>query len=96
MVGIAMTNRFERVSEPRDGAIVVSVYSTGGEICARVDFPPKAESGGITAPIQLVDHVPLRNSLHRAVEYANRNGLKIVVVDPEGLWPSGLGELYTV
>lgn len=89
-----MPNRFEQVDEARPGAITVSLWSDDGEAFGNIDVAPRAEGGAIVGLVQTDPRTPAMKALAGAIDLANKRGMEIVIIDPEGLWQPQWGEVY--
>ena len=89
------SNRFEQVDEVQTDAVTVQLWRHDGESYGRITGPVSVGGGRISRQIDLLDE-PLTavQALSEAVRMANEEQVRIVVVDPDGVWQPDWGTLY--
>ena len=87
-----MPNSFERRSEPDTEAVSVTLYSERGLTMGHVSGPLRTENGLIRSEVQTRE-LGGQEAVAAGVGLANRLGVQMVVIDPEGLWQLGWGAL---
>ena len=87
-------NRFEQVNEVQPDAITLSLSrSSTGEVGV-VIFPASASDGRVSED-KVSGELPAVDSFRSAIKLANEMKVAIVVMDPDGIWKTDWGELYT-
>jgi hypothetical protein len=87
-----MANRFEQVDEVVGDAITIVLAQRPDGQWARVHCPRSAHES--LSADRVSEPIAPKDALSGAVRLANQLKLAIVIVDPDGVWKSGWGELY--
>lgn len=88
-----MANRFEQVDEPQDDAITLTIEQRSDGRWAHVFCPASAVQLRLPTDYRSEDMAPTE-ALTSAIQLANHLQVAIVVIDRDGLWQPGWGELY--
>ena len=87
------TNRFERVEEPPEDAMTLTLTRDGSKMSGIVTCPGSATSGRLPKGFHSAE-MPLKEAFRAAIKFANDFKVPMVVVDPDGLWQEEWGTLY--
>jgi hypothetical protein len=91
-----MRNRFQKVTEPQPGCVTVSLYEANGTARGDAVGPTQFEGSSLTTVMTPQDgSLTAAQAVGSGIRLANRFGVKVVVIDPNGLWDSNWGELVT-
>ncbi|MDP4024917.1 hypothetical protein Q8W71_19995 [Methylobacterium sp. NEAU 140] len=86
-------NRFERVDEPVDDAMTLSLKREGEKCYGVLSCPASAAPGHLPRDFRS-DEMPLEPAIRSAVRLANEWKVALVVQDPDDLWQPDWGTLY--
>ncbi len=86
-------NRFEQVDEIQPDAVTLTLTKRDERQWGSVHCPASALPAALTADMDSGE-IPIVEALSKAVRFANKVKLAIVVIDRDGLWMPQWGELY--